>query len=76
MQLMPYFMKNKAWYKYDDKLETWVLTDKAPPEAVKSYEEYYAEDDVRLVGFEELKKDPDAFFAKLDRALKGLPCDD
>ena len=69
-------MKNKAWYKYDDKLETWVLTDNAPPEAVKSYEEYYAEDDVRLVGFDELRKDPDACLAKLERALKGLPCED
>lgn len=39
----PYFMKNKEWYFYDELDECYKLTDKAPPEAVKSYEEFYTE---------------------------------
>ena len=37
----PYFMTNKEWYYYDESDECYKLTDKAPPEAVKSYEEYH-----------------------------------
>lgn len=37
----PYFMKNPEWYKYDEKNYKYILTDKAPEEAKKSYEEYY-----------------------------------
>jgi len=33
--------KNKEWYYYDEEEYCWKLTDKAPMEAVKSYEEYY-----------------------------------
>lgn len=42
-QEKPYFMKNKDWYYFDNKdPERGIkLTDKAPPEAVKSYEEFY-----------------------------------
>ena len=36
----PYFMKDPAWYKYDEKNFRCVLTDKAPCEAIKSYEEF------------------------------------
>ena len=41
---MPYWWTNKEWYTYDPKKGHYVLTDKAPPEAVKSYEEYYGKD--------------------------------
>lgn len=42
MQLeRPYFMTNEEWYHYDYKERKLTLTDKAPPEAVKSYEEFY-----------------------------------
>ena len=36
----PYFMTNPEWYRYDFDTFSIVLTDKAPPEAVKSYEEF------------------------------------
>ena len=36
-------MKNKDWYYKDEKTRKYKLTDKAPLEAIKSYEEYYAE---------------------------------
>ena len=43
-QSMPYFMKNKKWYYEDNENEPhFRLTDKAPPKAVESYEEFYAE---------------------------------
>lgn len=38
---MPYFMKDKSWYTYDVKKRCYVLTDKAPEKAKKSYKEYY-----------------------------------
>lgn len=37
---MPYFWTNKEWYTVDKENGGWVLTDKAPQEAVKSYEEF------------------------------------
>lgn len=37
----PYFLKNKEWYYHDDKKNKFYLTDKAPEEARKSYEEFY-----------------------------------
>ena len=37
----PYFMKNEEWYRYDEEKGKLVLTDKAPPEAVKSYKKFY-----------------------------------
>ena len=39
----PLFAKNKEWYYFDEEQGKCVLTDKAPPEAVKSYEEFYNE---------------------------------
>ncbi len=37
----PYFMTNEEWYFYDIKMHKLALTEKAPPEAVKSYNEFY-----------------------------------
>ena len=37
----PYFMTNSEWYYHDKKEWKYKLTDKAPSEAVKSYEEFY-----------------------------------
>lgn len=37
----PYFLTNKEWYYHDDKINKYFLTDKAPEEARKSYEELY-----------------------------------
>ena len=37
----PFFLKNKDWYYYDEKEQTYKLTDKAPSEAIESYEEFY-----------------------------------
>lgn len=39
----PYFMKNTEWYYFDEEEFMYKLTDKATPEAVKSYNEFYAE---------------------------------
>ena len=72
MKLTPFFITNDAWYTYDDENEMWVLTDKAPLEAVKSYEEYYAEDDVRLEGLEELRENPEKALAEFDETCKRL----
>ena len=36
----PYFMKNKEWYYYDTKEELFKPTQKAPPKAVKSIEQF------------------------------------
>ena len=37
----PLFMNNEKWYYYDNKEEKYMLTQEAPPEAVKSHEEFY-----------------------------------
>lgn len=37
----PYFMKNKEWYYFDENEFKYKLTANAPPEAVKSYNEFY-----------------------------------
>jgi hypothetical protein len=37
----PYFMSNKEWYYFDEEEFCYKLTDKAPKEAVESYEEFY-----------------------------------
>lgn len=41
----PYFMQNKEWYYFDEEEFCYKLTDKAPKEAIESYEEFYREDD-------------------------------
>lgn len=40
-QERPYFMTNPEWYKFDEEEFRYVLTDKAPRKAVKSYKEFY-----------------------------------
>ena len=40
---MPYFMTNKKWYRFDYKQKKFVLTDAAPKEAQKSYDDYMRE---------------------------------
>jgi len=37
----PFFMTNEEWYEFDTELRRLVLTDKAPPEALESYNEFY-----------------------------------
>lgn len=37
----PYFMKNEEWYYFDADEFKYKLTEKAPEEAVKSYNEFY-----------------------------------
>lgn len=44
---IPYFLTNEKWYKevsLADHDRGYILTDEAPPEAVKSYNEFYAEE--------------------------------
>lgn len=47
---MPYFMNDESWYRItsqEDRL--YKLTEKAPPDAIKSYEEYYLnKDNIKL----------------------------
>ena len=45
---VPYFFTNKEWYYYDEKEEIYKLTDKAPKEAIDSYNEFYEEDEEDL----------------------------
>lgn len=42
---MPYFMTNEEWWYYDEEEEIYKLTDKAPQEAIDSYNEFYGETD-------------------------------
>lgn len=47
MRDIPYFLTNEKWYKEVSLMESdrgYVLTEEAPPEAVKSYNEFYAEE--------------------------------
>lgn len=37
---IPYFMTNQEWYYFDKEKLEYVLTDKAPQEAIQSYYEY------------------------------------
>lgn len=37
----PYFMIDSLWYDYDDELDIYILTDKAPQDAIDSYNEFY-----------------------------------
>ena len=40
----PYFMSNEDWYYWDKKEWKYKLTDKAPPMAIISYNEFYSEE--------------------------------
>ena len=42
---MPYFMTNKEWYRFDFEKDKFVLTEKAPEEAKKSYKKYMKEEE-------------------------------
>lgn len=42
-KIEPYWHKNKEWYYYDTKEMIFKLTDKAPPMAIISYNEFYKE---------------------------------
>ena len=42
---VPYFITNESWYYYDEKTERFELTNKAPKEAIRSYIEYYNENE-------------------------------
>ncbi len=37
----PYFLSNPDWYVFNEEEFRYDLTDKAPPEAVQSYKEFY-----------------------------------
>ena len=54
---MPYFMTNEKWYYYDEEEYRWKLTEKAPPEAVKSYKEFYETVNSFII-FDEFDKKP------------------
>jgi hypothetical protein len=41
----PYFMMDESWYYFDEKECRYYLTDKAPEEAKKSYDDFYADED-------------------------------
>lgn len=46
---LPYFLTNKEWYEevsLEESDRGFILTDKAPPEAVKSYEEFYNDTEI------------------------------
>lgn len=38
----PYFLKNSKWFTFNEEECRYELTEGAPAEAVKSYEEFYA----------------------------------
>ena len=46
MRVMPYFLKNEEWYTIDENDDDrgYKLTDKAPQEAIDSYNEFYGTD--------------------------------
>lgn len=43
----PYFLTNPEWYYFDEKEFKYKLTDKAPREAIDSYNEFYKKLDDR-----------------------------
>lgn len=45
----PYFLENPDWYRFDEDECTYELTEKAPPEAVESYNEFYEALDAEVV---------------------------
>ncbi len=47
---LPYFMVNSDWYYVSEDEPKYLLTDKAPPEAIKSYNEFYGDDVVEGEG--------------------------
>lgn len=52
---MPYFLTNEEWYEEDITFSSsdgrgYHLTDKAPQEAIESYNEFYKEEEVEIEG--------------------------
>jgi len=45
---VPYFIMNDEWYYYDEEEEIYKLTDKAPKEAIESYNKFYSEEDTDI----------------------------
>lgn len=45
MVQIPIFLSNEDWYYFDESEFKYKLTDKATPEAIKSYNEFYSEAD-------------------------------
>ncbi len=41
----PYFLENEEWYYYDEEEGIFKLTDKAPQEAIESYNDFYNDED-------------------------------
>ena len=41
-QHKPFFMENEDWFYFDEEEFCYKLTDKAPHEAIKSYDDFYA----------------------------------
>lgn len=48
IQKQPYFMENEEWYEYDNEKGKYILTEKAPQEAVDSYNDFYSKVGTRL----------------------------
>ena len=48
IQKQPYFMENEEWYKYDNEKGRYILTEKAPQEAIDSYNDFYSKAGTRL----------------------------
>jgi hypothetical protein len=42
----PYFLNNPNWYYYSESEWKYKLTDKATKEAIKSYVDFYADDEI------------------------------
>ena len=40
-QDLPYFLENKEWYTFNEEEWKYELTDKAPQEAIDSYNHFY-----------------------------------
>lgn len=62
----PYFMENPEWYYHDKKKNKYFLTEKAPEQAKKSYEEHYAELD---------KPDPVLYYNVMQDAERSYRAD-
>lgn len=54
----PYFLSDPSWYEYDEDEGIYRLTDKAPEEARKSYDEFYETLDKLDYGIEDEERPP------------------
>ena len=58
----PYFLNDPDWYEFDEKECRYILKPDAPPEAVKSYQAFYADDGMII----------DDFYKDMAQAKKSL----